>query len=225
MAWVLAAAWVAVWAAAPAVGNRMTDATTASDSAPPQTSATWVSVWDPLVRVGHWLLVAGFFAAYFTEDDFLTVHVWAGYLVGAVVMIRAAWGLVGPRHARFADFVYSPCEVSRYLRDLVTLKGGKRFLGHSPAGGAMVIALLLAVAATVATGLALYAVEENAGALAGWMSAQEGNREEFWEELHEFFANFTLALVVLHVAGVLLSSYVHRENLVRAMFTGRKRPD
>jgi cytochrome b len=100
----------------------------------------------------------------------------------------------------------------------------------------MVIALLLGIATTVGTGLALYAVEENAGPLAGWMSVQdgtadgageaggEGNREEFWEELHEFSANFTLVLVVLHVAGVLLSSYLHRENLVRAMVTGRKRP-
>lgn len=149
-----------------------------------------------------------------------------------MVAIRIVWGFIGPRHARFLDFVYDPTEVWRYLRDLVTLKGGKRFLGHSPAGGAMVIALLLGIATTVGTGLALYAVEENAGPLAGWMRAQdgvgeaggEGNREEIWEELHEFSANFTLVLVVLHVAGVLLSSYVHRENLVRAMVTGRKRP-
>jgi cytochrome b len=211
-------------------------------------------VWDPLVRIGHWLVVLGFFAAYLTEDDLLDVHVWAGYVVGAVVVVRVAWGFVGPQHARFADFVHGPGEIFRYVRGLITLQG-KRYIGHSPAGGAMVIALLLSLAATTGSGLALYAIEENAGPLASWMGqagpapnvdaipsadtraasendesergakGSEAPGEEFWEELHEFFANFTLALVVFHIAGVLLASYAHRENLVRAMITGKKRAE
>jgi len=214
------------------------------------TSENTVRVWDPLVRIGHWTLVAAFFTAYFTEDDFLTQHVWAGYVVGAVVLVRIAWGFVGPQHARFADFVRSPSATFGYLRELIALHP-RRYLGHNPAGAAMIVTLLISVSATVYTGLVLYAVEDNAGPLAPLVAdqaappalpalvvtaraqdmdddeheASEEEREEFWEELHEFFANLTLALVVLHVAGMFFSAYLHRENLVKAMITGRKRVD
>ena len=210
-----------------------------------------VRVWDPFVRLVHWILVIAFFIAYFTEDDFLTLHVWAGYTVGILVVLRVVWGFVGPRHARFSDFLYRPARVWRYLFELCAFRA-KRFLGHSPAGGAMVLTLLVGLATTVWTGLELYAVEQSAGPLAGRISqpialdvlANEENEErreahqredergdgeseqgEFWEETHEMLANLMLALVLLHVAGVLLASVVHRENLVHAMVTGYKRQD
>lgn len=201
-----------------------------------------IRVWDPVVRIGHWVLVLGFFTAYFTEDDFLVQHVWTGYVLGVVVAIRVLWGFVGTRRARFGDFVYSPAVVLRYLGGLVRSHAG-RYIGHSPAGGAMIMVLLLAISGTVVSGLVLYAIEENAGPLKTVVSAapessstltlisaaradeevEEEGGEEFWEELHEFLANLTLALVVLHVLGVALASRVHRENLVKAMFSGRKR--
>lgn len=202
-----------------------------------------VRVWDLFVRVAHWTIVAAFFVAYFTEDDALTLHVWAGYAVGVVLILRIVWGFVGPKHARFSDFLYRPGEVIAYVRDLLTL-GGRRYVGHSPAGGVMVLALLIGLLLTVGSGLMLYAIEENAGPLAGIVTGgtlspediedsdedraagrygSEGG-EELWEEVHEIMANLMLVLIGLHVAGVLLASYVHRENLVRAMVTGRKRP-
>lgn len=222
-----------------------------------------VKVWDPIVRIGHWVLVIAFFTAYFTEEEFLTQHVWAGYVVGAVVVVRFFWGLGGTgKHARFSDFIYSPKAVFGYLKGLVQGKP-QHYLGHNPAGGAMVIALLLSLCGTVFTGLNLYAVEENAGPLAKFYAAETASvtvisqakadeasereeadedehvqksavntgvtahhvneqDEEFWEELHEFFANFTLFLVGLHVLGVILSSRIDRENLVKAMITGKK---
>tara|TARA_R110000787_G_scaffold247038_1_gene352717 strand:+ start:31 stop:639 length:609 start_codon:yes stop_codon:yes gene_type:complete len=180
-----------------------------------------VKVWDPVVRYGHWILLLAFFTAYFTEDDFLIPHVWAGYVVGAVVALRLIWGFIGTRHARFTDFVRPPGEAARYLVGLATRKS-RRFIGHSPAGGAMVIALLLFLAVTVFSGIVIYGIEEGAGPLAGWVS-QHAESEDMWEEIHEIFANLTLFLVGLHVAGVLYASYVHRDNLIKAMFTGRKR--
>jgi cytochrome b len=178
-----------------------------------------VYVWDPFVRVFHWTLVICFTIAYLTEDDLLTVHVWAGYIVGALILARIVWGFVGPTHARFSDFVYAPLTTLRYMRDLILLRA-PRHLGHSPGGGAMVIALIALLAATVVTGLVVYGGDQQAGPLAGIVSKETG---ESLEELHELIANITLAFIIAHIAAVILASFVHRENLPRAMITGYKR--
>ncbi len=218
-----------------------------------------VSVWDPLVRIGHWTLVIAFFTAYFTEEDLMQVHTWAGYTVAVVVLIRIAWGFFGSKHARFIDFIYAPAKVFAYLKNLLARKP-QHYIGHNPAGGAMAIALLLSLAATTFTGMKLYAVEENKGPFAittqkaqthmdktSIISApkaeekkdnddeiSEGAKsghivdeqaEEYWEELHETFTNLTLLLVFLHIGGVIFSSIVDKEKLVKAMMTGKKEID
>jgi cytochrome b len=178
-----------------------------------------IYVWDPLVRIFHWTLVVGFTVAYLTEDDMLTVHVWAGYAVGVLIVARIVWG-DGSRHARFSDFIYDPATTLRYLRDLVFSRA-ERHLGHSPGGGAMVVLLLSFLTATVVAGLVVYGGEQQAGPLAGMFTKDTG---ESMEEIHEVIANITLALIIAHIAAVMLASFVHRENLVRAMVTGYKRP-
>lgn len=214
-----------------------------------------LKVWDPLVRIGHWTLVTAFFAAYFSEDDLMSLHVWAGYIVGIYVIVRIVWGFIGSKYARFSHFIYSPSRTIDYLKQLASGKA-QHYVGHNPAGGAMVIALLLCLTATTFTGLKLYAIEENKGpfalseeqlttqkqelALKSISSStdqedddeeseeHENNRdaekpgEEFWEELHEIFANLTLFLVFLHVVGVAVSSRIDKEKLVKAMLTGEK---
>ena len=179
-----------------------------------------VYVWDPFVRLFHWTLVVGFTVAYLTEDDLLNVHVWAGYLVGALIVARVIWGFVGPARARFSDFIYPPDTTFRYVRNLVLFRA-ERHLGHSPGGGAMVILLLVFLTATVVTGLVVYGGEQQAGPLAGMFTKDTA---EAMEEVHEVIANITLAFVLAHIAAVIFASFVYRENLVRAMITGYKRP-
>jgi cytochrome b len=199
-----------------------------------------IQVWDLFVRASHWLIVIGFFIAYFTEEDAMTVHAWAGYVVGALLLLRIVWGLVGPRYARFSDFIYRPTAVLSYFWALVT-GHAKRYVGHSPTGGAMIILLMVSLAATVGTGLIVYAQERAAGPLAPFIAhtqqigplkvgvardntkGEEHENKSALEEVHETLANLTLALVIFHVLGVVLVSFVHRENLVVAMITGRKR--
>jgi cytochrome b len=180
-------------------------------------------VWDPLVRIVHWLVVAAFFIAYFVEPEDSMIHVLAGYTVLALVLVRLMWGFLGSEHARFSDFVYRPSVVLRYLADTVRFRA-KRYLGHSPGGGAMVVALLIGLLATTVSGLMVYGADQQAGPLATWMAGVSDQAEHALEEVHETMANVTLGLVVLHLIGVAVASLSHRENLVKAMLTGYKRP-
>jgi cytochrome b len=174
------------------------------------------------VRIFHWSLVATFVLAYVTEEDALPIHTLAGYTLIALLLLRIAWGFIGTPFARFADFAYSPAQIQQYLADAVKLKA-PRHLGHNPAGGAMIFLLIAALLATAMSGLVVYGAAEHAGPLAGLFAAAGEPKGEIYEEIHEFFANFTVLLIAVHVGGVLLESLVHRENLVLSMVTGRKR--
>lgn len=213
----------------------------------PEPVADSARVWDPFVRLFHWSLAVAFFVAYFTEDDVMALHVWAGYAVGGLVLLRIIWGFVGTGHARFSDFLFGPFAALRYLRDLALFRAPWH-IGHSPAGAYMVFLLLGACLLIVATGLLAYGAEGH-GPLKGYVEAVEpsqaiavvsqaradandrmrsGDRHknrsgELYEDLHEVLAKVGLTLVLLHIAGVLLASLAHRENLTRAMVTGRKR--
>ena len=167
-----------------------------------------VRVWDPLVRIFHWSLVAAFATAWLSAEESGHVHRLAGYVVLGLVGFRLVWGVVGSRHARFVDFVKGPGAVLRYIAEM---RRGRpaRHLGHNPAGGAMVIALLTLLAVISGTG---YMLTTDA-----WWGV------EWVEGLHEAAANLALVLVPLHVLGVVISSLVERQNLVLAMITGRKR--
>lgn len=190
-----------------------------------------VRVWDLFVRIGHWVLVAAFAVAYLSEGEPRVVHTVAGYVVATYVVARVVWGFIGTPAARFATFVVSPFTGLRYLGALLTGRAA-RHIGHSPAGAWMILLLLVALAATTVAGLTLYAVHDGAGPLAGFVAPAthgpglpEDPREEFWEETHELCANVTLLLVLLHVAGVVIASRAHKENLARAMVTGEKRAE
>lgn len=177
-----------------------------------------IKVWDILVRIFHWSLVILFFTAYLSEGEPMTLHSWAGYGIGMLIVFRLVWGLIGTRYARFSNFVTRPATSAHYLKQAL-LGRAKRYIGHNPAGAAMILALLASLTLTIVTGMSLLATEGD-GPLATTFLA--GLPEDPLEEVHEFFANSTLFLVFIHVAGVLLASFQHRENLVRAMIHGYK---
>ena len=172
-----------------------------------------MKVWDGFVRVAHWTLAASVLVAWITSewklDAARRVHEWAGYVALGVVALRCAWGLVGSRYARFAQFVASPARTLAYAASL--LRGAEpRYIGHNPLGAWMIVALLATVTLASAS---------------GWLFITE----RFWgvdwvEDLHEALGNTVIVLVGLHVAGVMFTSLRERENLAAAMFTGRKRP-
>lgn len=166
-----------------------------------------ILVWDAPVRVFHWLLVLSFAGAYLTAESerWRLLHVSLGYTMGGLVAFRILWGLWGTRHARFSSFVRGPAAVARYVRSLLA-RQPEHHVGHNPAGAVAIVLLLLAGIAIVASGWAIY--------------NDVGGR--LLEELHEGAANLMLAVVAVHVAGVVVSSWLHRENLVRAMVTGKK---
>jgi cytochrome b len=180
-----------------------------------------IKVWDPLVRIGHWLLVACFILAYITEDNFQNLHSWAGYLIFAIILIRVIWGFIGTKHARFSDFVFPISTVKQFLKDTIHLRA-KHYIGHNPAGGLMILMLMASLLITTLSGMAVYGAAENAGPMANWLSGSSHFLEDLFEGLHEFSANFTLLLIFVHIAGVIIESLVHRENLVRSMIHGYK---
>lgn len=191
-----------------------------------------VAVWDISIRVFHWTLVAAFSIAYVTGEIEGALHAYPGYLVLGLLAYRLAWGLIGTRYARFSSFIFSARETRDYLKGLVTGRP-RHYHGHNPAGAIMVFLLLFSLAMTVYTGLEAYA-QEGKGPLANASPViavayanddhdDEHEGDDWWEEIHEFFSHLTLLLVGIHILGVLVASVLHRENLVRAMITGRKR--
>ncbi len=164
-------------------------------------------VWDLPVRVFHWLLVLSIAGAWLSAESerWALVHVTLGLTAAFLVAFRLLWGLVGTRTARFTQFVRGPAAAWRYLRSLLGPRP-EHHVGHNPAGALAILGLLALVAVTTATGWA------------GWVEL--GGLD--LEDLHEAAATALLALAGVHVAGVLLGSWRHRENLVRAMVDGRK---
>lgn len=173
------------------------------------THPTTVRVWDIVVRAFHWATAVLFFAAYFIDRP-RDLHEGLGYALAAILVVRIIWGFVGTKHARFMDFVPSPKGFWIYTCAMVRGRE-RRYIGHNPAGGAMVIALLLCLCGIILT---------------GWVMGLDAYWGKEWvEDLHEGLVSFMLLLVALHVVGVIYESLRHGENLVRAMISGEKRMD
>ena len=170
--------------------------------------STHVSVWDPLVRLLHWSLVGSFVASWLTRHSPGSMHEWLGYAVLLILIIRIGWGFLGSRYARFAQFIRSPAATLAYARSLAGRRH-PRYLGHNPLGAWMIVALVL-------TTLGI--------CISGWLYTTDRYWGIEWvENTHRWLTNFGLALVALHLSGVVFTSLHDRENLVASMLHGRKR--
>ncbi len=166
-----------------------------------------IRVWDLPTRVFHWSLVASFAIAFVTAESerLRDIHVVAGYALAGLIAFRLLWGFVGGGYSRFAEFLPTPHKLVDYLKSLMRGQP-QHHVGHNPAGAVAIFLLL---------GFGIVA------AVSGW-AVYEDVGGHFMEELHEGASNGMMALVVIHIAGVIVSSWLHRENLVRAMITGWK---
>ena len=180
-----------------------------------------VKVWDILVRIFHWSLVLFVSVLFITEDDFLSIHSYAGYTVLLLLGFRIVWGFIGTYHARFSSFITTPKAAINYLKEEIA-GDAKRYIGHNPAGAIMIFGLIITLILTAFTGMATIATEGK-GPLADTFIASFSG--ELLGEIHGLFTNVLLLLVILHIGGVIFSSLAEEENLIKAMITGRKRKE
>lgn len=193
-----------------------------------------VLVWDLFVRIFHWSLVLLVGLAFLTGDEKSRVHVYAGYATLVLIALRLVWGVVGSRQARLTRLIVSPGAALEYLKSM--LRGRpEHYLGHNPAAAWMVLALLLTLLLVNASGylaLPTQGIQKSTADFAFISLAladdnedhdqHDGSGSKFWKEVHEAVAGLLMTLIALHVIGSLASSLLHRENLIKSMFTGRK---
>lgn len=206
-------------------------------------------VWDFFIRIFHWTLVIAFIVSYLTEGE-IYLHFYMGWYISILLFLRFIWGFIGTPYARFSDFIKPPSEIIKYATSFnKNHSSNKQYIGHNPLGGLMIIALLLSLSITCASGILLY-TEDGKVALSfiGHSPTEsfedndkiqkeiftnninsndkyierEDDEDEILKETHEFFVNITLFLILLHIAGVIISSRLQGENLVIAMITGKK---
>ncbi len=182
-----------------------------------------IKVWDLPVRLFHWALVAlvatGAATGYYAPEWWMGWHAAAGYGLALLLAFRVIWGVFGSEYARIASFAHGPRAVIEHLRGLMLLRP-PHYLGHNPTGAVMIFALIAVVFALVVTGLLVLGGEEHQGPLAALVSFETGAAAK---TLHGTLTILLLAMIGIHVAGVAVESWLGRENLVRAMVTGRKR--
>lgn len=196
----------------------MNDLHAASLQASTVSTQTRIKVWDILVRTFHWTLVVSFTTGYLITDKF-PLHAYAGYTIFALVMLRVIWGFVGTKYARFSSFTYSFNETVQYLLSALRMGKAREYLSHNPMGALMVYLLLAMLLFNAVIGTMLYGAQQLEGPLADIVPTLW---DENLEVVHKFMAKALLTLAAFHLAGVLWSSWWHRQNYVLAMFTGYK---
>ena len=202
----------------------MTKPDTDTDLKNPQRKSRLVKVWDMPTRAFHWSLVAmvaiGFLTGYLFPEWWMGLHVWAGYITVTLLVFRLVWGVFGSEYARLETFTFSPVHIIGHMRELMTLRPVRHYIGHNPSGALMIFGLLFVLAGITLSGLLVLGGEENQGPLAGAATYAVG---DLAAAMHEGLAVLLTIMIALHVGGVVMESKLTGDNLVASMLTGLKR--
>jgi len=179
-------------------------------------------IWNLPIRLFHWLLVLSFLGAWITTDNrLLNIHAFLGYFIGGLVLFRLFWGIFGGPHARFRDFSYSLADVKKFVQGMLAMRPA-HFTGHNPAGSWAIYSMLIFLSVIIFTGVMSLGGDEGQGLLANWTGVKIGS---LVADIHNGLASLMAWLVVVHILGVVVESYLHKENLAKSMVTGLKEAD
>ena len=173
-----------------------------------------VKVWDILVRFTHWTVAAGIIANLLFTEDGSDLHIYVGYTVVGLVVIRLLWGLIGTRYARFTNFFPTPTRLKHHLSDIRARHADEQHLGHNPLAAIMMLSLWAVIIGLGVTG---YLMETDI-----FSHIQLLGNKDVLEEIHELLANSLYLLVPLHIVAAIAMSYWQRQNLIKSMITGKK---
>jgi cytochrome b len=184
-------------------------------------------VWDIAIRLFHWSLlplIIGSYVSITLADGpeallWMRVHVICGEMMLGLLVFRLIWGLIGSDTARFAMFLRTPATALRSLAHMFR-RGPDTEIGHNPAGGWMVMIMLLLIAVQVITGLCANDDGSTEGPLVKYIGKALSNKIS---DLHGVNFNILVAAIVVHMAAILVYAVVKKHNLVRPMLTGKKR--
>lgn len=183
-----------------------------------------VKVWDLPTRMFHWSLVAmvliGIITGYIAPEWWMGLHIWAGYITVTLLIFRLVWGMFGSEYARLETFTFSPVHILQHMKEILTLRPVRHYIGHNPSGAVMIFALLIVLSVITISGLLVLGGEENQGPLAG---AASYAISEIAAPIHNIFVILLIAMIVMHVGGVIFEGKITGENLVNSMLTGLKR--
>jgi cytochrome b len=172
-----------------------------------------IKVWSLFVRLSHWLLVAAFFTAFTLRNSewYRQIHVYAGYTAGVILIARIVWGFIGTGYERFSAFPFNIPAAINFVKTFFSHP--KRYIGHNPAGSLVIYSMLGIGLITVITGIVVY------------NDAYLPFSSDTLEYFHEYPAWAWAVLVAMHISGVLVESWLHKENLIATMITGNKKAD
>ncbi len=186
-------------------------------------SEAFIYIWDKFVRFFHWSLTTVFALLYCSANyEYDDIHFLLAYLLVLLLVGRIMWGFIAPGHAHFSSFIYPLSETLLYLKALVT-GNTQRYLGHNPAGALMIFAFFLLLALMTVTGFIMLTWGEYEGPFWAIGIDFTNTTAETCRQIHETCTNLLLTLIAFHLMGVALSSFKHRENLVSAMWHGKKK--
>jgi len=203
--------------------TKNTDNTNADDHAKGAGKTRLVKVWDLPTRLFHWTLVAmvliGYLTGYVFAENTMGVHLWAGYTTVFLLVFRLSWGLFGSEYSRLETFTFTPSHILEHMKELITLRPVKHYIGHNPTASIMVFGLLFVLATITLSGLMVLGGEENQGPLAGAATYSVGDMAA---TVHSTFVLLLLAMIAAHVGGVIMEVKLTGEKLIKAMITGFK---